>query len=60
MAERNWALVMKAREVAAFVGVTHRTFAQWVAEGLIPSVIVGKCSRRFVRADLERWLKESK
>ena len=52
--------LMKYREVAAYLGVDRRTLVHWVKEGIVPSVSIGHGSRRFVRADIERFVREGR
>lgn len=46
-------------QAAVIVGVSTRTLSSWVRDGLIPSKRLGRGTRRFVRAELEAWIKNS-
>jgi excisionase family DNA binding protein len=49
--------LMKSRDVAAYLGVDLRTLSKYVAEGSIPSVLISSGARRFIRAEVEQWVK---
>jgi excisionase family DNA binding protein len=46
-------------QAAVIVGVSTRTLSSWIRDGLIPSKSIGRGTRRFVRAELEAWIKNS-
>ena len=47
--------LMTAKQVSELIEVKHSTIYQWVHEGLIPYVKLGKCVR-FRKDELFRWI----
>jgi len=50
-------LALVPREAAQALGVSERTVGTWIADGTIPSVLIGRC--RLIPVDsLRQWLAE--
>ncbi len=52
--------LLKSEEVARILGVTKRTLANWTRDSLIPSIRIGRRSRRYIRSELEAWIQAAK
>ncbi len=51
---------LRTEELARLLNVNRATLNNWVREHLIPSVQLGKRSRRFIRTEIEAWLETAK
>jgi excisionase family DNA binding protein len=51
--------LMMPREVAQLLGISRQTLNDWIRTKRIPSVCISRNTRRFVRSQVEAWLKDS-
>ncbi len=50
--------MLTAQEVADYMRVDIRTVREWISNGSLPRVMVGKRDYRILRNDLEKFIRE--
>lgn len=48
-----------SKQVCELLAIKQRALASWVADGVIPSILIGRHSRRFRESDIRRIVEGS-
>jgi excisionase family DNA binding protein len=59
MKKVNWPRLMSVEELAHFLGLRKQTIYNWLHQGKISGIKIGKVWR-FDRKEIENWLRECK